>query len=477
MRVATDVDAHSTRVQQISDELTCTTTAGTDVVIQTIARLVEVNQDMQQRLAEAEVKLQEQSEQLEVQIAAARTDMLTRLPNRRAFEDEAARRFAEFQRHGTPLSAILLDVDRFKRFNDEYGHRVGDEVLRGIAAVLRQTMRAIDLVARYGGEEFTILLPGTAIQDARQAAERCRQAIEKARVCFEGEEFSVTVSLGVAELLPHEQLSLLMRRVDGALYASKQAGRNQTHWHDGRVIHPVVTQSSGQTPPQQPADQPPEPQPAPVAEAPRSKPAPAAPPEVGEPAAETTGNGSDELAAHECDRTVFCWQVRQRIAEWKRGGPGFSVILVRVDDFDPLTKTHGRSAAEFALRTTRLFLAGTLREMDVVGHYSSGCFSVLLPHTRLREAVSVAERVRHGATQCVLPTRHGAMEITISVGIAELSEGDDVVRLLQRAEAALTSAEKNRTCFHNGQGPESVEPDPKASTSSAASVLASSAGS
>ena len=132
-------------------------------------------------------------------------------------------------------------------------------------------------------------------------------------------------------------------------------------------------------------------------------------------------------------------------------------MLVRIDEFDHIVATSGHSSGDFALRTTRLFLTGTLREMDVIGHYQCACYALLLPNTRLPEAMIVAQRIRQGAAKCVLPTKHGTSTLTVSIGIAESSEGDDAVRLLQRAEAALLAAGRNRAFYHNGQWPEPVQ--------------------
>src|SRR6185503_7619557 len=106
-----------------------------------------------------------------------RTDALTGLANRRAFDDELNRRFAEWQRRKTMFSLLILDVDHFKKFNDTHGHQAGDAVLTGVAATLRQTFREMDLVARYGGEEFAAILPVTNLTEALRAAERARAAI------------------------------------------------------------------------------------------------------------------------------------------------------------------------------------------------------------------------------------------------------------------------------------------------------------
>ena len=456
-RVATDVGTHNTRVKEINDELASKEAPDSEAVVTTVAKLVAVNRQMQQRLAEAETKLQEQSKELETQAAEARTDILTRLPNRRAFEDEVARRFAEFQRHGTNFSAVLLDVDHFKRFNDQHGHQVGDEVLRGIAGVLQQTKRGMDMATRYGGEEFVIILPSTSLEDARQAGERFRRAIEKAIFRSDGKELTVTASVGVAQFMPSEQPTIMLRRADQALYASKAAGRNCTHWHDGCTVHCATTGIEQKVTHNTKANLTNE-QAQRVADSPPTVTAPSARGQnTVDNSAQVVGSESEEPSSNECDRTAFFCLVRQRMAEWKRGGASFSVILVRIDEFDQFVATSGRSSGDVVLRTARLFPTGTLREMDVIGHYQCACYALLLPNTKLPEAMIVAQRIHQGAAKCVLSTKHGASPLTVSIGVAEPSEGDDAVRLLQRSEAALHAAGRNRAFFHNGQWPEPVQ--------------------
>ncbi len=170
-------------------------------------------------------------------------------------------------------------------------------------------------------------------------------------------------------------------------------------------------------------------------------------------AAATIWNRSGDLLTEDCDQTAFRRQVQQRIAHWKRGGPGFTVMLVQVDGCDQLLKTHGPNAVELALRATRLFLSTGLREMDVFDRYRQDCFAVLLPDTGLDNAALVAQRVRHNATQCLLPTRRGPLEVTRSLGLAEVCPSDDQASLLGRAEAALKSAASNRICCHDGDSP------------------------
>ncbi|HPP53220.1 MAG TPA: GGDEF domain-containing protein, partial [Thermoguttaceae bacterium] len=159
-RVAADVGQHTHRVETINEQLHSADKGSLAVVVQAISQLLEANTQMRQKLATAEQQLQEQSKQIEVHITAARTDALTGLANRRAFDEELARRHAEFQRHRQNFSVVMVDVDYFKRFNDTYGHQTGDEVLRQVAKTLRDHSRGMDLVARYGGEEFALICPG-----------------------------------------------------------------------------------------------------------------------------------------------------------------------------------------------------------------------------------------------------------------------------------------------------------------------------
>jgi diguanylate cyclase (GGDEF)-like protein len=159
--------------------------------------------------------------------AASRRDPLTGLANRRAFEEELAREVARAVRAGAPLAVVALDVDRFKAVNDRHGHAAGDAVLRELAARACAGVRAGDLAARIGGEEFALLLPGAALPDALELAERVRAAIAAASVDVGGTPLAVTVSLGCAALAPGEPPAALLARADARLYEAKRDGRNR----------------------------------------------------------------------------------------------------------------------------------------------------------------------------------------------------------------------------------------------------------
>jgi diguanylate cyclase len=160
----------------------------------------------------------------------ANTDTLTGLPNRRAFDEFLLTSQISAMETGEPFSILLIDIDRFKQFNDNFGHAVGDQVLRLMANALRERVRAQDMPARYGGEELIAVLPGADLAVCEAVAERIRQSVEKCRISRRstGELLpAITVSIGVAQFRPGESAGQLIERCDGALYLAKRAGRNR----------------------------------------------------------------------------------------------------------------------------------------------------------------------------------------------------------------------------------------------------------
>jgi diguanylate cyclase (GGDEF)-like protein len=157
----------------------------------------------------------------------ARTDALTGLANRRAFDEQLEQLLAHADRFGHAVSLILADVDHFKKVNDSWGHEAGDAVLRAIAKTLSDGVRAVDVCARFGGEEIAILLPQTSLVGAAELADRLRRAIEAKPIMARGEEIPVTISCGVA-CYPEGVLTkeALFAAADRALYDAKNAGRN-----------------------------------------------------------------------------------------------------------------------------------------------------------------------------------------------------------------------------------------------------------
>jgi diguanylate cyclase (GGDEF)-like protein len=158
----------------------------------------------------------------------ARLDPLTGVLNRRALENEAGREISRATRYAAPLALVLLDLDYFKRINDRFGHRAGDEALRALVAVLRRELREVDLIARIGGEEFVILLPDSTGEMAVNVAERLRGAVENTIVSYEDAAVQFTVSAGVTPMLSSDTTwEFMLHRADAAMYLAKRSGRNR----------------------------------------------------------------------------------------------------------------------------------------------------------------------------------------------------------------------------------------------------------
>ncbi len=160
------------------------------------------------------------------------TDSLTATYTRRYFADRFSTEIARAAKFKYPVSVLMLDVDHFKRYNDQYGHLVGDFLLKEVAAIVKENVRQIDSVIRYGGEEFLLILPETEKEGARFAAERIRQAVESKKIRAYDEALEVTVSIGLATFPADAQdPEDLVEKSDRALYRAKQGGRNSVCVH------------------------------------------------------------------------------------------------------------------------------------------------------------------------------------------------------------------------------------------------------
>lgn len=164
---------------------------------------------------------------LELSVKAA-TDGLTGLYNHDYFQSMLGQEMLQSQRQLRNLSLVLIDIDHFKKFNDQWGHQVGDRVLKEVAKTIRETCRKSDIVARYGGEEMAVILPETAPEMAAMVSERIRRAVENLQLPHEGQTLRVTISIGVSYLSGEvKEKDVLIRRADEALYMSKRDGRNR----------------------------------------------------------------------------------------------------------------------------------------------------------------------------------------------------------------------------------------------------------
>ena len=158
----------------------------------------------------------------------ATTDGLTKLYNSRSFYSQLELEVDRYNRYKHPLSLLLLDIDHFKEYNDTFGHLEGDKVLVRFSQLIKTCLRTNDSAYRYGGEEFTVILPETGAAKAKNVAQRIRAALEAETFRpLPGQNVTITISIGVTEYYPKEELSTFIQRADKAMYCSKQSGRNR----------------------------------------------------------------------------------------------------------------------------------------------------------------------------------------------------------------------------------------------------------
>lgn len=409
--VAADIGEHSACVSEISHDLRALDTTNVEVtgagIVDALAKIVAANEALQQKLTKAEEQIAAQAREIHLHESEARTDSLTGLANRRAFDDEMKRRYAEARRKGVALSLLLMDIDHFKQFNDTHGHQAGDEVLRAVGRELVRTCRDMDLPCRYGGEEFAVVMPATTAAEGTAAAERIRIAVEKMSVEFEGKVLTVTTSVGLAQLGPQDDISRVLKRADEALYASKRAGRNCGHHHDGAscvAFTPRILEERKQA---------------------RKK---------------VAEQQDTELLDSLPNRTKFFDELRRRLAESSRTEQPIAVLVFALRSHDELRSQMGAEVASAALNAVAALVGESLREMDLLAHLSENRFACLLPGSNRESAATVGGRVKEAFAQCPLVIGDESIALDVEFGVTDYLTGDTAEVLVGRAEQDLSNA-------------------------------------
>ena len=226
-REATDLRALKDQVQQRVDTIRQRMSAHHEQEQQLLKEREAQVQALRSRLKAMEAETQTLRTQVHEERRQAFTDALTGLPNRFAYEERLEQEFARWQRYGSPLSLVIVDVDHFKRINDNYGHQAGDKALRIIAQELAEALRKTDFIGRYGGEEIVILMPETPVDSAMVAAEKLRKRIEGCGFHFRDQRVTITISCGLSEFRKGDDPDSAFERADEALYRAKKEGRNR----------------------------------------------------------------------------------------------------------------------------------------------------------------------------------------------------------------------------------------------------------
>jgi diguanylate cyclase len=234
-----DVECHNSEIRQQADHVGSLRVTGEmedvqQALLAHMLSLLKSNQRLQNDLMCTRYRMEEQAQEIDHARREARTDALTSVANRKAFDEKLRVLLAEWERDQTPFVLILADLDHLKRINDSHGHPAGDHVLKIVGSWLRQWVRDDDFVGRYGGDEFAILLPHTQLEAGVQLAEqlRAQTAARASGVTFRGEQVSLSLSVGVAAARVGDTVEQIVHRADQALLKSKRCGRNQVTRED-----------------------------------------------------------------------------------------------------------------------------------------------------------------------------------------------------------------------------------------------------
>ncbi len=241
--LATAIDGASTEIagvsKSIKDNLKTfsedASISGIEAFVQSMMqetrRIQETNAQLQKRLEKSSAEIETLQTNLQKAEHESHTDALTGIANRKKFDSTLVAETKRAVEEGTPLCLAVGDIDFFKKFNDTYGHQVGDQVLKLVARALHDNVKGSDLAARYGGEEFALVLPNTGLDNGFKLVDSIRDQIGSQRIRNKqaNTDFgNVTLSLGLAQYKTGEAISDFIERADAALYRSKEAGRNQT---------------------------------------------------------------------------------------------------------------------------------------------------------------------------------------------------------------------------------------------------------
>ncbi|HET6882947.1 MAG TPA: diguanylate cyclase [Pirellulales bacterium] len=435
--VAGRVSRHVTKVDAISQELIALRAncngPKDHAVVDAVSRIVQVNDELTQQLSEAKLEICRQAETIEVQAAAAMADLVTGLPNRRGFDDELRRRLAQWQQQDLPISVLMIDVDNLHELEKEHGQQAADAVLRGVADVLTETMRTMDLIARYDGDQFAVALPGTRLSEAQATAERLRGAVAARGFHVAETPVNITISQGVAEAQAGDNMGSLLERTNLALAASHDAGGNCAYLHDGGRCTAIVKEADDETHRIVEEDL------RALARQIQTMPVDA---------------HTDPLTGLH-NRRSFFEGLRHRIAEHNLANLPLSLIVVDLDNMTNFNRVRGNLMGDVVLRTvTQIVRTATRTHVDLAARYHDDKLAVVLVDTRLHDALTVGDRIRRAVAACKLKSESAQITVTVSVGVAELERGSDAVVLLKRSEDAVRAAKtagRNCTFYHDGR--------------------------
>lgn len=423
MRIAADVDDHQSRVQQVNLALTDgDAVSDPDAIVNVVTELIQSNQTMQNQLQEAQQRIQDQAAQIQTAEERAVTDALTMIRNRRAFDDFLEKCYVD--RHECPSTLMLLDVDHFKNFNDNFGHLAGDEVLRNVAGMLEARLGKMGLVARYGGEEFAVIFEDRTLEECQGAVELARRMIGERVITFEGQRLNVTASLGLAEVDANESLEEWVERVDQGLYKAKEMGRDRGYCMDGTEPKPLLEA---------------------VAHFNRSAERTKTPDAPSLAASASSKGNADREAGEAADRQLSEQSLKQGRQLHNRASLGaiFAEMrerlkVIEVSLYVMIVRSDRADLEPADRRGILLGISAVTRSLAQIGVLENGDFAVCMPSVHEQAALRRAHAIRD-AVEKSSETRV-ADPVTVSIGLNLVRPDDSFDSMLAAATCAVEEA-------------------------------------
>lgn len=429
-KLSSDVEEHETQVRLLTEDLEAIPSPDETDVAKCVRQIVDASDAMRRKLREAETRLDEQSRVMREQAIAARTDTLTLLRNRGALDDCLDERIAAASERGEPSSLLLLDIDHFKRINDAHGHLAGDAVLRAVAKALTDAAPKDAFVGRYGGEEFAIVLPNRTAFEARCIAEAIRSAVGQTSTAIDEKRLRATASAGLAEVVPGDDRSAWIRRVDEGLYDAKARGRNIGIWRRGEGMLPFADAGvEGEQ---------------------------GAAPAFDRRAQRTSSTA--ELAGLDpvtglSNRASFTADVKRRHAQLRRVPGQATLALLRIDGYDDMIAKRGFRAAEQALLFMSRALRVSVRDTDHIARYGRDMFAALLPEATPEDAEAVMSRIRAEIERPFATVEGLPLRITASFAAAELDAAAEMETIFACCRESLDCVALSASLVEEGSNP------------------------
>ncbi|RMF40487.1 MAG: GGDEF domain-containing protein [Planctomycetota bacterium] len=439
--VASSVGEHSAEIEQFNAALIDSATQLPEHLSKAIVQVLAANRKMQAELADAQKQIEEQSKLIEKTSRQARTDALTGLANRRALEEYLRDELGKS--NSNRLSGLLLmDIDHFKKFNDTFGHTVGDLVLSNFGKWLNEICDENCHTFRYGGEEFAVVIEADTPEEMVAQAAAIRKFVSEQVLPHDGMQLRVTASGGLCTLIPGETIESAYERADEGLYKSKEAGRNRGHWLDDDQWRPFpdapLPESAAET-----------------AEAPASS---ASTDSVSDAAVKEESDHTDRRDVEPSDEqeqpeiltlNFFMSRLDGSLDQLQRAdlpAGGMMIQAIAEDgENEPLSQE--------AWKQLEALIRSNVRGIDVICHFRQNAICVFMPGCSMRAITDRAAHIlaahaelRAGAEAGELPRR-----LAISVAMAgELEKGAEFLDRLEQALDAALAADPNQIAVHEG---------------------------